>query len=114
MYVSTNPSTRSTRSSTSTTGASSTSASAPDHVVFGYDAALDEAVPRDVPEDWRFRQELTVSLASDFLTAHTKAPMHVRTSRRHARMEPAVVRGGGPGDYRGSATGASPWVAWCR
>ncbi len=67
----------------------------PDHVVFGYDAALDEAVPRDVPEDWRFRQQLTVSLASDFLTAHRK---------RHCTFEPvAVTHGWSPQSYAAAA-----------
>jgi hypothetical protein len=64
---------------------------APDHVVFGYDVALDEASPKDVPEDWRRRQQLTISLASDFLAAHT---------RRKCTFEPvAVAHGWSPHSY---------------
>jgi len=62
-----------------------------DHVVFGYDAALDEASPTDVPADWRFRQELTVELASAFLAAHR---------HRRCAFEPvAVGHGWSPKSY---------------
>ena len=64
---------------------------APDHVVFGYDAALDKASLQDVPEDWRFRQQLTVSLASAFLAAHRN---------RKCTFEPvAVAHGWSPESY---------------
>src|SRR5205823_3099324 len=62
-----------------------------DHVVFGYDVTLDDASADDVPEDWRFRQELTLSLASEFLAAH---------SQRKCTFEPvAVAHGWSPRTY---------------
>lgn len=62
-----------------------------DHVVFGYDPALDDASPSDVPEDWRARQALTISLSADFLAAH---------ARRKCRFEPvAVAHGWSPMSY---------------
>lgn len=67
---------------------------APDHVVFGYDVALDDTPAFDVPEDWRFRQQLTISLASDFLVAHAK---------RQCKFEPvAVAHGWSPQSYADS------------
>ncbi|HMR94312.1 MAG TPA: tRNA-guanine transglycosylase DpdA [Microthrixaceae bacterium] len=61
-----------------------------DHVVFGYDAALD-ASPSEVPPDWTFRQELTISLAADFLAAHR---------RRGCTFDPvAVAHGWSPLSY---------------
>lgn len=61
-----------------------------DHVVFGYDAALD-ASPSEVPTDWTFRQELTISLAAEFLRAHR---------RRGCAFEPvAVAHGWSPLSY---------------
>jgi len=66
---------------------------APDHVVFGYNAAFDEA-PEDIPEDWLFRQQLTISLAADFLEAHAK---------RKCTFEPvAVAHGWSPQSYADS------------
>src|SRR4051812_22790860 len=56
----------------------------PDHVVFGYDSSLDEA-PSAIPDDWRFRQELTITLASDFLAAH---------AARKCTFEPVAVAHG--------------------
>lgn len=62
-----------------------------DHVVFGYEAALDVASEADVPEDWRFRQNLTIELAGQFLAAH-------RT--RKCSFEPlAVAHGWSPKSY---------------
>jgi hypothetical protein len=62
-----------------------------DHVVFGYDAALDGRLTADVPEDWRFRQDLTIDLAADFLAAHR---------RRDCAFEPvAVAHGWSPNSY---------------
>lgn len=62
-----------------------------DHVVFGYDAGLDAATDADVPADWRYRQELTVQLAAEFLTAHR---------RRACTFEPvAVAHGWSPRSY---------------
>jgi len=63
----------------------------PDHVVFGYDAALDEAAHGDVPEDWRFRQQLTVSLADEFFAAHKQ--------RRCTFAPVAVAHGWSPQSY---------------
>lgn len=63
---------------------------APDHVVFGYAADLDDD-PSQVPEDWRFRQKITATLAADFLTAHAK---------RRCTFEPvAVAHGWSPASY---------------
>jgi hypothetical protein len=62
-----------------------------DHVVFGYDAALDRSSPASVPADWRFRQELTVELASAFLIAHRQG---------RCGFEPvAVAHGWSPKSY---------------
>lgn len=46
-----------------------------DHVVFGYDAQLD-TLPCDVPEEWVKRQQLTLTLASQFLQQHRKERCH--------------------------------------
>lgn len=62
-----------------------------DHVVFGYDAMLDEGAQGDVPDDWRFRQDLTIELADEFLIAHR---------RRSCKFEPvAVAHGWSPRSY---------------
>jgi hypothetical protein len=63
---------------------------APDHVVFGYDAGLD--LDREaVPEEWRFRQDLTLDLADQFLAAH---------AARSCTFEPlAVAHGWSPQSY---------------
>lgn len=67
-----------------------------DHVVFGYDAALDVTSAADVPEDWRFRQDLTTDLAADFLAAHR---------RRGCAFEPvAVAHGWSPRSYAEAVT----------
>lgn len=42
-----------------------------DHVVFGYDPQLD-MTPSDIPDDWARRQQLTLSLAADFLLQHRR------------------------------------------
>ena len=42
-----------------------------DHVVFGYDSQLDTS-PSDVPAEWVRRQQLTLSLAAEFLQQHRK------------------------------------------
>lgn len=66
---------------------------APDHVVFGYDAALDEA-PDEVPDDWTFRRTLTISLAEEFLLSHAK---------RDCTFQPvAVAHGWSPRSYAAS------------
>ena len=41
-----------------------------DHLIFGYDAAMDGKSPTDVPEQWWFRQSLTIELAAEFLRSH--------------------------------------------
>ncbi len=65
-----------------------------DHVIFGYDAALDEASEIDVPKDWIFRQRLTVDLAEEFFAAHRS---------RRCRFEPlAVAHGWSPVSYADS------------
>lgn len=62
-----------------------------DHVVFGYDASLDQRSPSDVPGDWVFRQGLTLQLASEFLTVHRA---------RSCVFEPvAVAHGWSPASY---------------
>jgi hypothetical protein len=64
-------------------------------VVFGYEAALDVA-PDDVPPEWRFRQDLTTTLAEQFLSAHT---------RRGCRFVPlAVAHGWSPQSYADAVT----------
>lgn len=66
---------------------------APDHVVFGYDPSLDEAHD-ETPDEWTFRQKLTLSLAEAFLTAHAK---------RECRFLPvAVAHGWSPQSYAAS------------
>ncbi len=62
-----------------------------DHVVFGYDAGLDLMSAGDVPEDWRFRQDLTVELAADFLSAHR--------ARSCSFVPLAVAHGWSPNSY---------------
>lgn len=42
-----------------------------DHVIFGYNAELDQGRSLDVPVEWKQRQELTLNLASEFLSTHT-------------------------------------------
>ena len=42
-----------------------------DHVIFGYNAQLDQGRSLDVPVEWKQRQELTLNLASEFLSTHT-------------------------------------------
>lgn len=62
----------------------------PDHVVFGYDASLDSS-PDEVPTEWRFRQNLTVDLAEQFLSSHRA---------RGCTFEPlAVAHGWSPASY---------------
>ena len=41
-----------------------------DHLIFGYDVAMDGKSPTDVPEQWWFRQSLTIELAAEFLRSH--------------------------------------------
>jgi hypothetical protein len=66
---------------------------APDHVVFGYDPSLDEALD-EVPDDWTFRQKLTISLAEEFLRSHAK---------RDCTFHPvAVAHGWSPRSYAAS------------
>lgn len=66
---------------------------APDHVVFGYDRSLDEAQD-EVPDDWTFRQKLTVSLAEEFLASH---------ANRECRFLPVgVAHGWSPQSYAAS------------
>lgn len=62
-----------------------------DHVVFGYDRSLDAGLRRDVPAEWRDRQDLTLSLASTFLREH---------KRRGCTFEPiGVAHGWSPRSY---------------
>ena len=57
-----------------------------DHIIFGYDPKTS-----DVPSDWKFRHELTLSLAKDFLEEH---------GRRGARFTPiGVAQGWSPNSY---------------
>lgn len=66
---------------------------APDHVVFGYDPSLDGAAD-EVPDDWTFRQKLTISLAEEFLLSHAK---------RDCTFQPvAVAHGWSPRSYAAS------------
>ncbi len=61
-----------------------------DHVVFGYDADLDE-VPSAVPTAWKDRQQLTLSLAEEFLARHES---------RQCSFEPlGVAQGWSPQSY---------------
>lgn len=41
-----------------------------DHLIFGYDAKLDTKGAADVPEEWKFRQDLTIEFAAEFLQLH--------------------------------------------
>ncbi len=67
-----------------------------DHLIFGYDAELDTKSASDVPEDWRFRQDLTIDLAAEFLRLHRV---------RKCRFEPmAVAHGWSPLSYAGAVT----------
>ena len=62
-----------------------------DHVVFGYDAPLDGASDAEVPTEWRHRQELTLTLAADFLRMHRS---------RKCKFEPmGVAHGWSPKSY---------------
>ena len=67
-----------------------------DHLIFGYDAALDAKSASDVPADWRFRQGLTIELAAEFLRLHRV---------RRCRFEPmAVAHGWSPLSYAAAVT----------
>lgn len=62
-----------------------------DHLIFGYDASLDAKSTQEVPEDWSYRQSLTIELAAEFLQLH-------RT--RGCGFEPvAVAHGWSPKSY---------------
>jgi len=62
-----------------------------DHLIFGYDAKLDTKSLFDVPDEWRFRQSLTIELAAEFLRLH---------KTRRCRFEPlAVAHGWSPLSY---------------
>ena len=62
-----------------------------DHLIFGYDAGLDAKSSSDVPEQWWFRQDLTIELATEFLQLHRS---------RRCRFEPiAVAHGWSPLSY---------------
>lgn len=62
-----------------------------DHVVFGYNASLDDGPKGDVPDDWVGRQDLTIQLAAQFLHQHRI---------RSCRFEPlAVAHGWSPLSY---------------
>ncbi|MXW98258.1 MAG: queuine/other tRNA-ribosyltransferase [Acidimicrobiaceae bacterium] len=67
-----------------------------DHLIFGYDAELDAKSIADVPEEWRFRQNLTIELAAEFLQLH---------KARRCRFEPlAVAHGWSPLSYASAVT----------
>ena len=67
-----------------------------DHLIFGYDAELDTKSTAEVPEEWRFRQDLTIELACDFLRLHRV---------RKCRFEPiAVAHGWSPLSYARSVS----------
>ena len=67
-----------------------------DHLIFGYDAELDAKSTDDVPEEWRFRQALTIELATEFLRLHRV---------RRCRFEPmAVAHGWSPLSYAEAVT----------
>lgn len=67
-----------------------------DHLIFGYDAELDAKGTDDIPEEWRFRQDLTIELAAEFLRLHRA---------RKCRFEPmAVAHGWSPLSYAGAVT----------
>lgn len=61
-----------------------------DHVIFGFDADLDDS-PSDVPAEWQDRQHLTLRLAEEFLTRHEE---------RQCSFEPlGVAQGWSPQSY---------------
>ena len=65
-----------------------------DHLIFGYDADLDARPASEAPEDWRFRQNLTIQLAAEFLRLHRV---------RSCAFEPvAVAHGWSPKSYAAS------------
>ncbi len=65
-----------------------------DHVIFGYDASLDSLPASAVPDDWLYRQQLTVQLAAEFLAEHRS---------QSCRFEPvAVAHGWSPRSYADS------------
>ena len=67
-----------------------------DHLIFGYDADLDVKSLADVPKEWRFRQDLTIELAAEFLQLHRA---------RGCRFEPiAVAHGWSPLSYARSVS----------
>ncbi len=67
-----------------------------DHLIFGYDGTLDAKGAADVPEEWKFRQELTIELAAEFLQLHRV---------RRCRFEPmAVAHGWSPLSYAKAVT----------
>lgn len=67
-----------------------------DHLIFGYNAELDAKSIADVPEEWRFRQNLTIELAAEFLQLH---------KARRCRFEPlAVAHGWSPLSYASAVT----------
>lgn len=67
-----------------------------DHLIFGYDAELDAKGTDDIPEEWRFRQDLTIELAAEFLRLHRA---------RKCRFEPmAVAHGWSPLSYADAVT----------
>ncbi len=62
-----------------------------DHLIFGYDAKLDTKSAADVPEEWKYRQDLTIEFAAEFLQLHRA---------RRCRFEPmAVAHGWSPLSY---------------
>ncbi|WP_420436617.1 tRNA-guanine transglycosylase DpdA [Candidatus Poriferisodalis sp.] len=64
-----------------------------DHVVFGYDPLMDTS-PSAVPEEWTRRQQLTLSLAAEFLRQHR---------RERCDFEPiGVAHGWSPQSYAAS------------
>lgn len=70
-----------------------------DHVILGYDAGFDRALPGldPVPADWRERQRLTLELAGQFRRRHTA---------RGCRFEPlGVAQGWSPASYAACVAG---------
>lgn len=64
-----------------------------DHIILGYDSTLDRALPGmdAVPEEWRARQAVTLTLAADFLRRH---------AARGCRFEPVgAAQGWSPDSY---------------
>lgn len=62
-----------------------------DHVIFGYDASLDQN-PAAIPAEWIRRQDLTLSLAQEFLE---------RCGQRRTSFLPyGIAHGWSPGSYR--------------